>query len=80
MIKLLKSIKDRDPAANSLLEIFFLYPGFHAILLYRIAHFFWVLKLKLLAKLISFLARILTGIEIHPAATIGKNMFIDHGF
>tara|TARA_A100001015_G_C14986947_1_gene712014 strand:+ start:888 stop:1541 length:654 start_codon:yes stop_codon:yes gene_type:complete len=79
MIKLLKSIKDRDPAANSLLEIFFLYPGFHAILLYRIAHFFWVLKLKLLAKLISFLARILTGIEIHPAATIGKNMFIDHG-
>ncbi len=79
MIKLLKSIKERDPAANSLLEVFLLYPGFHAVLLYRLANFIWTLKLKFLAKTVSYLARIITGIEIHPAAQIGENMFIDHG-
>lgn len=79
MIKLLISIKERDPAANSLLEIFLLYPGFHAVLLYKVANFIWNLKLKFFAKMISYLARIFTGIEIHPAAQIGENMFIDHG-
>ena len=79
MYNLLKSIKNRDPAANNLLEIIFLYPGFHAIIIYRIASFLWFLKLTFLAKLISYFGRILTGIEIHPAARIGKNMFIDHG-
>lgn len=79
MIKLLISIKERDPAANSLLEIFLLYPGFHAVLLYRVANFIWNLKLKFFAKMISYLTRIFTGIEIHPAAQIGENMFIDHG-
>ena len=79
MYNLLKSIKNRDPAANNLLEIIFLYPGFHAIIIYRIASFLWFLKLTFLAKLISYFGRILTGIEIHPAAKIGKNMFIDHG-
>lgn len=79
MYKLLKSIKKRDPAANNLLEIIFLYPGFHAIIIYKIANIFWFFKLKFLAKLISYLGRIITGIEIHPAAKIGKNMFIDHG-
>ena len=79
MINLLKSIKSRDPAANSLFEIIFLYPGFHAIVIYRFAHLLWGLKLKFIAKVISFLGRIFTGIEIHPAAKIGKNMFIDHG-
>ncbi len=79
MINLLKSIKNRDPAANSLLEIFLLYPGFHAILIYRLSHFLWTIKLKLIAKFFSYLGRIFTGIEIHPAAKIGKNMFIDHG-
>ena len=79
MINLLKSIKNRDPAANNLLEIIFLYPGFHAIVIYRFSHLLWCLKLKFIAKIISYLGRIFTGIEIHPAAKIGKNMFIDHG-
>ena len=79
MYNLLKSIKSRDPAANNLLEIIFLYPGFHAIIVYRISNLFWLLKLTFFAKLIAYLGRILTGIEIHPAAKIGKNMFIDHG-
>ncbi|PPR26918.1 MAG: Serine acetyltransferase [Alphaproteobacteria bacterium MarineAlpha9_Bin4] len=79
MINLLKSIKRRDPAANNLLEIVFLYSGFHAIIIYRIANLLWMLKLKFIAKFLSFLGRILTGIEIHPAAKIGNNMFIDHG-
>ena len=79
MYNLLKSIKKRDPAANNLIEIFLLYPGFHAIILYRLASVVWFLKLNFLAKLISYIARIITGIEIHPAAKIGKNLFIDHG-
>ena len=79
MINLLKSIKNRDPAAHNLLEIIFLYPGFHAILIFRLANFLWHIKLRFVAKLLSHLGRILTGIEIHPAAKIGKNMFIDHG-
>ena len=79
MINLLKSIKNRDPAANNLLEVIFLYPGFHAIVIYRFAHLLWCFKLKFIAKIISYLGRIFTGIEIHPAAKIGKNMFIDHG-
>ena len=79
MYNLLKSIKNRDPAANNLIEIFLLYPGFHAIILYRLANIFWFLKLNFLAKLISYIGRIITGIEIHPAAKIGKNLFIDHG-
>ena len=79
MINLLKSIKSRDPAANNLLEVIFLYPGFHAIVIYRLAHLLWCFKLKFIAKIISYLGRIFTGIEIHPAAKIGKNMFIDHG-
>ena len=79
MYNLLKSIKSRDPAANNLLEIIFLYPGFHAMIIYRISNLLWVLKLTFFAKLIAYLGRILTGIEIHPAAKIGKNMFIDHG-
>tara|TARA_A100000164_G_C21890095_1_gene764905 strand:- start:42 stop:713 length:672 start_codon:yes stop_codon:yes gene_type:complete len=79
MKNLLKSIKSRDPAANNLLEIFFLYPGFHAVSIYRIANCLWSFKLKFIAKIFAYLARIITGIEIHPAAKIGKNLFIDHG-
>ena len=79
MYNLLKSIKSRDPAANNLLEIICFYPGFHAIILYRVASFLWLLKLTFLAKFISYIGRMITGIEIHPAAKIGKNMFIDHG-
>ena len=79
MFNLIKSIKKRDPAANSYLEIIFLYPGLHAVLLYRIANFFWILKLSFFAKIIAYVSRMITGIEIHPAAKIGKNLFIDHG-
>ena len=79
MFNLIKSIKKRDPAANHYLEIIFLYPGFHAVLLHRIANSFWVLKLSFFAKIIAYISRMITGIEIHPAAKIGKNLFIDHG-
>ena len=79
MFNLIKSIKKRDPAANNYLEIIFLYPGLHAILLHRIANCFWNLKLSFFAKIIAYISRMITGIEIHPAAKIGKNLFIDHG-
>lgn len=74
-----KNISDKDPASKNVLYVILLYPGFHAILFYRIAHFFSNLKLKLIARLISQFARFLTGIEIHPGAKIGKRLFIDHG-
>jgi len=69
----------RDPAARSRLEVALCYPGFHALLLYRAAHLLWQAEAKLLARIVSYLARMLTGIEIHPAAVIGKQFFIDHG-
>lgn len=79
MIKYLKSIKKRDPAARHYLQIILLYPGVHAIAMYRIAHFFWIIKLKFIAEWLSMIARLFTGIEIHPGAKIGKRLFIDHG-
>ena len=79
MIEFLKSIKCRDPAAKSLFEILLCYPGVHAVFFYRIAHVLYNLKLFTIARLISHIARFLTGIEIHPGAKIGKNLFIDHG-
>ena len=79
MIKLLKSIKERDPAANNLFEIVILYPGFHAIMLHRVSNFLWKLNLKFFSKFFSMFSRIITGIEIHPGAKIGEKMFIDHG-
>ncbi len=78
-IGFLKSIKERDPAARNRLEILLLYSGVHAVIRYKIAHFFYKIHLKFLAKVISAWCRFLTGIEIHPAAKIGKNLFIDHG-
>lgn len=74
-----KNISDKDPASKNVLYVIFLYPGFHALLFYRIAHFFNNIKLKFIARLISQFARFLTGIEIHPGAKIGKRLFIDHG-
>jgi serine O-acetyltransferase len=68
-----------DPAARGVLEIFFCYPGFHAILLHRLAHKLYKMGLPLPARMISQLSRTLTGIEIHPGATIGRRFFIDHG-
>jgi serine O-acetyltransferase len=70
---------DRDPAARNLFEVFTTYPGVHAILWHRINHRLWNWKLKWLARWLSTIVRWLTGIEIHPAATIGHRFFIDHG-
>ncbi len=75
----IKAIFQRDPAARSFWEVILCYPGFHALLAYRIAHWFYQRKLFLLARLISQITRFLTGIEIHPGAKIGKGLFIDHG-
>jgi serine O-acetyltransferase len=79
VIALLKAYRRYDPAARSLLEIFFLYPGVKAVLFYRLAHFFWIRKFWFLGRLISECARFLTGIEIHPGAKIGKILIVDHG-
>ena len=68
-----------DPAATSVLEIFFCYPGFHAILLHRLAHKLYTMGLIFLARVVSQISRSITGIEIHPGATIGRRFFIDHG-
>ena len=70
---------ERDPAARSVLEIVFCYPGFHAMLFYRIAHALWVRKMYFLGRLLSHVGRFLSGIEIHPGAKIGRRFFIDHG-
>lgn len=77
--KYFKSIKERDPAARHFLQILLCYPGVHALIWFRIAHFFWRIHFKLLAELITYLVRCHINIEIHPGATIGKNFFIDHG-
>jgi serine O-acetyltransferase len=70
---------DRDPAARNIFEILTTYPGIHAILLHRFSHRLWKLGLKWLARMLSSITRWLTGIEIHPGATIGRRFFIDHG-
>jgi len=75
----LQSIIDRDPAAKSKLSLVLTYPGVKALFFHRIANFFSVAKFDLLARIISQFSRFMTGIEIHPKAKIGKNLFIDHG-
>ncbi len=75
----IQAVFDRDPAARNTLEILTAYPGVHALLFHRLAHAVWNLGAKWLARVIAHLARWLTGIEIHPAATIGRRFFIDHG-
>ena len=75
----LQSIIDRDPAARSKLSVILTYPGVKAVFFHRIANFFATAKFDLLARIISQFSRFLTGIEIHPRAKIGKNLFIDHG-
>lgn len=75
----IKSAKDRDPAAKGNLQIIFLYPGLHAIVLHRLANSLWKLNFPFFARLVSQTARFFTGIEIHPGAKIGKGLFIDHG-
>ena len=74
-----EAVKQRDPAAKSGMEIVFLYSGMHALLAYRVSHKLYVTKHYFSSRLISQIARFFTGIEIHPGATIGKGLFIDHG-
>ncbi len=79
LIKDAKSIAKRDPAARGALGVALLYPGFHALIYFRISHFFYRLHLFFLARMISQTGRFFTGIEIHPGAKIGSGLFIDHG-
>ena len=79
MKKFLESIINRDPAAKSKLSVIITYPGVKAIFFHRIANFFSIAKFDLIARMISQFSRFLTGIEIHPKAKIGENLFIDHG-
>jgi len=72
-------IRERDPAATGVLEIVLCYPGLHALMMHRLGHLLWEAKVPLLPRLVGQLARALTGIEIHPGATIGEGVFIDHG-
>lgn len=75
----LKSIQSRDPANPTFLEVFFAYNGFHAVIWHRLSNLLWRIKLYALARFFSNIGRILTGIEIHPEAKIGRRLFIDHG-
>ena len=75
----IRTVKERDPAAKNVLEVLLLYPGLHALVIYRIAHGLWQAKIPFVPRWFSQAARFWTGVEIHPGATIGKNLFIDHG-
>ncbi len=75
----LQAVFDRDPAARTTLEVFLTYAGFQALLAYRVAHRLWKMRLRLLGRLVSQFARWVTGVEIHPGASIGNGFFIDHG-
>ena len=75
----LNTVLEKDPAARNRAEVFLTYSGFHAICMYRFAHFFYLHNYKLCARIVSQFSRFLTGIEIHPAAKIGNGVFIDHG-
>ncbi len=75
----IRAVFDRDPAARSFWEVLTCYPGIHALILHRLAHWLWGHRLRWLARFTAHLARFLTGIEIHPGATIGRRFFIDHG-
>jgi serine O-acetyltransferase len=76
----IQSIIERDPAARSAWEVLTCYPGLHAVVMHRWAHACWRVNFRWLGRFISYFARVLTGIEIHPGATIGRRVFIDHGF
>ena len=75
----IRMVKEKDPAARTTLEILLAYSGLHAVIFHRIAHWFYLRKFYLIARLISQFSRFLTGIEIHPGAKIGKGLLIDHG-
>jgi len=73
------TVFERDPAARGIPEVILCYPGLHAIWMHRVSHWFWKEKMFFLGRFVSHVARFLTGIEIHPGATIGRRVFIDHG-
>ena len=73
------AVRSRDPAARSVLEVVLCYPGIHALILHRLAKRLWRLRLYTISRFVSHVARVLTGIEIHPGATLGRRVFIDHG-
>ncbi|MBN8450134.1 MAG: serine O-acetyltransferase [Candidatus Accumulibacter sp.] len=75
----IQSVFDRDPAARTFWEVLTCYPGVHALVSHRLAHWLWMHRLRWLGRLVSHLGRFLTGIEIHPGATVGRRLFIDHG-
>lgn len=75
----IRTVFAKDPAAKETLEVIFCYPGLHALWLHRIAHWLWIRKLLFPARLLSHISRFLTGVEIHPGASIGRRFFIDHG-
>jgi serine O-acetyltransferase len=75
----IRAARHRDPAARSTAEVVLTYPGLHAVWSYRLAHRLWLRRRRLIARILSQLTRALTGIEIHPGATIGRRFFIDHG-
>jgi serine O-acetyltransferase len=75
----IRCVFDRDPAARSVWEVITCYPGLHALQMHRVAHWFWSAGLRWFARFLSHVSRFLTGIEIHPGATIGRRVFIDHG-
>ena len=79
LLELATTIFEKDPAARSKLEVVLCYPGFHAVAIHMVSHQLWKMKRTLLARLISHLGRVLTGVEIHPGATLGRRVFIDHG-
>src|ERR1700691_1164851 len=75
----IKTVKERDPAAKSAIEVLLLYPGLHALVFYRISHRFWEWKIPFVPRWLSQIARSFTGVEIHPGAQIGRSFFVDHG-
>jgi serine O-acetyltransferase len=75
----INTVKERDPAATSALEVLLLYPGLHALVFYRISHRLWEWKVPIIPRWLSQIARSFTGVEIHPGAQIGKSFFVDHG-
>lgn len=79
MIEDIRTLKKKDPAARHIIDILLTHNGLHAVWNYRISHFFWKIKLKLIARIIGNIGRLLYGTDIHPGATIGKRFIIDHG-
>lgn len=79
MSSLIKSIRDRDPAKPTTLEVILAYPGVHVLVFHQMAQWLWHKNFRALGRFVAHLGRVLTGIEIHPGAKIGKNLFIDHG-